>query len=161
LGPPPKIKWKAHIEEDFIAVYADTSENNAEEKLRTFKQQLCERPRYLLDNQMQFICFPKNEFDKRVEDSFWDLYYEVRAVGTGVFHAALAQLVNEGVIKKSSFISFLVENAELSRKQAIEFIAKWYGMMPSTQSVYGSDEFTARENEKSRSRKKKGKAGQC
>ena len=84
-------------------------------------------------------------------DSFLDkLAKDERRLAYIVIH----EMLKEGVVKKQSFVTFLMKHKRWNKKKAIKFVAETFGMNPNTQSVYLSDELEVRVHEKKKAESK-------
>ena len=75
--------------------------------------------------------------------------------GRGERDRMFFELYKTGVISKTGLISNMMKTQKIKRSQAIRYVAEVYGINPSTQSVYLSDEFKVRKQEKEQTRKKR------
>jgi hypothetical protein len=66
----------------------------------------------------------------------------------------ILRMYKSGVIKQTSLVSYLMRERHWSKRKAIDYISRVYGMKPSTQSVLLSGEFESRQKEKKATKRK-------
>jgi hypothetical protein len=72
-----------------------------------------------------------------------------------LFWQEFKHLYDAGVMKKQGFIDYLIKEHGQTQEEAVEYVAKTFGMKGTTQSAYLSDEFKMRQEEKKQTQKKR------